>query len=77
MIVSKDENTNTSSVYIASLILKEFNKQKRDKLSIFHIASSLKKYNINNYRQLFFGLALLYSTGIADFNEPYVQLVDD
>lgn len=77
MIVNKDENSNTSSVYIASLILKEFKKERRDKISIFNIASALQKYNIKHYRQIFFALALLYSTGIADFKEPYVQIVND
>ncbi len=76
MIVSKDENLKTSSVYVASLILKTFQKKDAKKLSIFDITNELKKYEINHYRQFLFGLALLYSTGILDFSEPYIYLKD-
>ena len=77
MIINKDENIKTSSVYVASLILKEFKNQKKDKLSIFQVAASLKKYNIRQYRQMFFGLSFLYSTGVVDFKEPYIYIVND
>ena len=72
MLLSKDENIKTSSVYVASLILKFFQKKKETKLSIFEVSKELKKYNIEHYRQLFFGLAFLYVTGVIDFKEPYV-----
>ena len=74
MIVSKDENIKTSSVYVASLILKQIQKQKVDKLSIFEISKELKKNNISRYRHLFFGLSFLYSLGIIDFKEPFIYI---
>lgn len=74
MLVSKDENLKTSSVYVASLILKQIQKQKVDKISIFEISKELKKYNISRYRHLFFGLAFLYSSGIIDFKEPFIYI---
>lgn len=74
MLVSKDENIKTSSVYVASLILKQIQKQKVDKISIFEISKELKKYNISRYRHLFFGLAFLYSSGIIDFKEPFIYI---
>lgn len=74
MLVSKDENIKTSSVYVASLILKSIQRQKSDKISIFDIAKDLKKYNITRYRHLFFGLAFLYSSGIIDFNAPFIYV---
>lgn len=74
MLVSKDENLKTSSVYVASLILKQIQKQKVDKISIFEISKELKKYNIYRYRHLFFGLAFLYSSGIIDFKEPFIYI---
>ena len=46
MLVSKDENIKTSSVYVASLILKNIQRQKVDKISIFELSKDLKKYNI-------------------------------
>jgi hypothetical protein len=72
MLLSKDESLKTSSVYVASLILKTFKKRKSEKLSIFEIAEELKKSEINHYRQIIFGLSFLYSTGIIDFKEPYI-----
>lgn len=77
MLISKDENTKTSSVYVASLILKLFQKKKETKLTIFEVSKELKKYDIENYRQVFFGLAFLYSTGVVDFKEPYIYTVND
>lgn len=74
MLISKDENIKTSSVYVASLILKKIQQQKVDKISIFEIAKELKKYNITRYRHMFFGLAFLYSSGIIDFKEPFIYI---
>ena len=74
MLVSKDENIKTSSVYVASLILKKINKEKTDKISIFEISKELKKYKITRYRHMFFGLAFLYSSGIIDFQEPFIYI---
>lgn len=74
MLVSKDENIKTSSVYVASLILKFIQRQKADKISIFDISNDLKKYNITRYRHIFFGLAFLYSSGIIDFNAPFIYI---
>jgi len=72
MLLSKDENIKTSSVYVASLILKMFQKKKLKKLSIFEVAEELKKYDVENYRQVIFGLSFLYSAGVVDFKEPYI-----
>ncbi len=74
MLVSKDENVKTSAVYVASLILKQIQKQKVDRISIFEVSKELKKYNISRYRHLFFGLAFLYSSGIIDFKEPFIYI---
>lgn len=74
MLISKDENIKTSSVYVASLILKKIQQQKVDKISIFEISKELKKYNITRYRHMFFGLAFLYSSGIIDFKEPFIYI---
>jgi hypothetical protein len=72
MLLSKDENIKTSSVYVASLILKMFQKKKLKKLSIFEVAEELKKYDVEHYRQVIFGLSFLYSVGVVDFKEPYI-----
>ena len=77
MLINKDENIKTSSVWVASLILKEFKNQKGNRLTIFQLATALKKQNIQQYRQVFFGLAFLYSTGIVEFSEPYIYVLND
>lgn len=77
MLISKDENIKTSSVYIASLVLKLFQSRKAREISIFEISLELKKYDIVEYRHIFFGLAFLYSTGLIDFKEPHVYLLND
>jgi hypothetical protein len=75
MLISKDENIKTSAVYVASLILKAFQKNKCKKSSIFEVSKELKKYEIRHYRQVVFGLSFLYSTGIVDFKEPYIYII--
>lgn len=77
MLISKDENIKTSSVYVSSLILKLFQKKRLSKLSIFEVSEHLKKYKIIHYRQMFFGLAFLYSSSVIDFQEPFIILVSD
>lgn len=72
MLVSKDENIKTSAVYLGSLILKQIQKNKEDKISIFEIAESLQKHNIVSYRHIVFALMFLYSCGIIDFKEPFI-----
>ena len=77
MLISKDENIRTSSVFVASLILKYFQKTEQKRLSIFEISKELKKYKIEHYRQLVFGITFLYSTGVIDFREPYIYILND
>lgn len=77
MLLSKDENIKTSSVYVASLILKLFQKKKVDRLSIFDLSEHLRKYNIIHYRQIFFGLAFLFASKVIEFQEPYITVVSE
>lgn len=77
MLISKDENIKTSSVYVASLILKQFQLKDVNKMSIFDISQALKKYDIIQYRQILFGLTFLYSTSVLDFKEPYFYITSN
>jgi len=74
MLVTKDENFTTSSIRVASIILKKIQNDRVDKISIFEISKELKKYNVTRYRHMFFGLAFLYSSGIIDFKEPFIYI---
>ena len=70
MLISKDENIKTSSVYVASLILKLFYKKKATKLSILRFPKSSEKYEIEHYRQVFFGLAFYIQQGLSISKNP-------
>ena len=73
LVVSRDENIKTSSVYIGFLILKALKRKEDKKISIFEIVTELKKeLAIIHDRQIIFSLMFLYSLGIIDFSEPYV-----
>ena len=71
-LISKDENIKQSVVYMGYLILKEISLHKDKKVSIYDIASALKKQKLLDNTQMIYSLMFLYSTGIIDFQEPYV-----
>lgn len=73
LVISRDENIRTSSVYIGFLILKALKRKKNKKISIFEIVFELKKeLAIIHDRQIIFSLMFLYSLGIIDFSEAYI-----
>ena len=68
-------NSNTlksSAMYIGYIILKEIQKQNKDKISIFDVYKALKKAGITSSRQLILGLSFLYSVNIIDFEEANI-----
>lgn len=75
-LISKDENIKHSIVYIGYIILKEISLRKDKKISIYDIASLLKKDNLLNSEQLNYSLMFLYAADIIDFEEPYIFLND-
>ena len=75
MLVSKDENIKTSVVYVGSLVLQQFKKTNKDKISIFEVAENLQKQNISSYRHIVFALMFLHSCKIINFKEPYIYKV--
>lgn len=75
-LISKDENVKHSIVYIGYIILKEISLKKDKKISIYDIASLLKKDNLLNSEQLNYSLMFLYAADIIDFEEPYIFLND-
>ena len=62
----------SSAMYIGYLILREFKRQKNEKISIYTISKALKKAGITSSRQLILGLSFLYSVDILDFEEAMV-----
>lgn len=62
----------SSALYIGYLILKEIQKQGRDKVSIYDVSKALKKNGISSSRQLILGLSFLYSVDIVEFEEANI-----
>lgn len=72
-LISKDEIIKGSPIYIGFLILTELKKQKEEKISVFELIEKLRsKQTILHYRQILFSLLFLYSTGVINFQEPYI-----
>ena len=71
-LISKDEKIKKSYVYIGYLILKHLSKNKKNKISIFDISSNIQKHTQINSKQFIYSLTFLYSTGLIDFQEPYI-----
>ncbi len=70
-LLNPDTPMHSSSVYLAFLILKKLMKQ--DQLSIVELHSFLKKEAKNyTYTSVINSLLFLYSTGVIDFEEPYI-----
>lgn len=75
-LISKDEDIKNSIVYIGYIILKELSLKKDKKISIYEIATVLKKNNLLISEQFNYSLMFLYSADIIDFVEPYIFLND-
>lgn len=62
----------SSALYIGFLILKEIQKQGKNKVSIYDVSKALKKSGISSSRQLILGLSFLYSVDIVEFEEANI-----
>lgn len=74
-ILIKDQSVKMSYVYGGYLVAKKLKKAEGGKLSFYDISEELNANGIKHYRQQFFSLLFLYSTGVISFDEPYVELV--
>lgn len=72
MMIASSNALKSSALYIGYLILKEIQKQGRDKVSIYDVSKTLKKNGILSSRQLILGLSFLYSVDIVDFEEANI-----
>ncbi len=72
MMMANSNALKTSALYIGYLILKEIQKQGRDKVSIYDVSKALKKNGISSSRQLILGLSFLYSVDIVEFEEANI-----
>ncbi len=62
----------SSAMFIGYQILKEIQKQKKDKISIYDISKALKAAGMGGSRQLMMGLSFLYAVDIIDFEEAMI-----
>ena len=72
MMMASSNALKSSAMYIGYLILKEIQKQGRDKVSIYDVSKALKKSGISSSRQLILGLSFLYSVNIVEFEEANI-----
>lgn len=72
MMMASSNALKSSAMYIGYLILKEIQKQGRDKVSIYDVSKALKKSGISSSRQLVLGLLFLYSVNIVEFEEANI-----
>ena len=73
-LFSKDEDLLKSSPYIGAKLLKLIEQSEQNRISIFEVASKLKKNNISSIRNIYYGMLFLYSLDIIEFEEPYLVL---
>mgnify|MGYP006976467979 CR=1 FL=1 len=72
MMMANSNALKSSALYIGYLILKEIQKQGKDKVSIYDVSKTLKKNGISSSRQLILGLSFLYSVDIVEFEEANI-----
>lgn len=72
MMIANSSTLKSSAMYIGYLILKEIQKQGKEKISIYDVSKALKKGGISSSRQLVLGLSFLYSVNIVDFEEANI-----
>ena len=72
MMMASSNALKSSAMYIGYLILKEIQKQGRDKVSIYDVSKALKKSGISSSRQLVLGISFLYSVNIVEFEEANI-----
>ncbi|MFT4929693.1 MAG: hypothetical protein ACI8WB_005828 [Phenylobacterium sp.] len=72
-LFSKDEDLTKSSPYIGAEILKLLESTGQSRISIFEVASKMKKSNnISSIRTIYYGMLFLYSLDIIEFEDPYL-----
>ena len=78
MLIAKEENLQTSPIYIGYLVLKMLSKSTDGKVSIFEVSDKLKKdLGLVHYRQLVYALIFLHMNGVANFTSPYIYKTND
>lgn len=72
MMIANSSALKSSAMYIGYLILKEIQKQGKDRVSIYDVSKALKKGGVSSSRQLVLGLSFLYSVNIVEFEEANI-----
>lgn len=67
IIVANVVTLKSSAMYIGYQILKEIQKQGKERISIYDVSKALKRAGVEGSRQLMLGLSFLYAVGIIDF----------
>lgn len=71
-LFTKDEDLTKSAPFVGSEILKQLRSSDDGRLSIFDLATNLRKNNKITARSIYYGMLFLYSLDIIEFDEPYL-----
>lgn len=71
-LFTKDEDLKKSAPFIGSEILKYLHDSVDSRVSIFELAKNLRKNHRTTARSIYYGMLLLYSLDIIEFDEPYL-----
>ncbi|WP_163381377.1 hypothetical protein [Cyclobacterium sp. SYSU L10401] len=70
----KEENIETSPPFVGKIIIKFISKKKIKKVSIFDLADTFKNDPWFSVTHLYMGIIFLYTLGLIEFKEPYIEL---
>ena len=71
-LFSKDEDLLKSSPISGAEILKMLEQSEESRISIFDVASELRKKNKTSVRTVYYGMLFLYALDIIEFEAPYL-----
>ena len=74
-LFSKDEDLLKSAPIVGADILRLLEKADTKKISIYDVMNKLKNKNISGVRTIYFSMIFLYSLGLIEFNEPFLEKV--
>lgn len=73
-MLANSSDLNSSAMYIGFQILKDIDKHKVKRISIYDVAKNLKRKGIVNSRQIILGLSFLYAVDVIDFEEAMIWI---
>ena len=73
-LFSKNEDLEKSAPVLGAKILVLFEKNKKNKISIFDVVRHLKKDKTVGVRAVYYAIIFLYAIDLIEFDEPHLVL---